>query len=157
MPKLLSALWDMAGSDALAVAQQLFGRQIGYLSPFQSIETSLEGCDCSVLRLCDRNFRIRYSNPLDRLINPLQRCVWVKQYDWLSMHSLPIEQLPTLAKMATARPPHRLANLPNNQAVPANFKGIPILIWRHSVRGEPAVELHAAATDKDKLIEQLEM
>ncbi len=151
MPKI----WDMAGKDALAVAQQLFGHQVGYLSPFQSVETVREGQACSVLRLCNCNFRISCADALDQQVATHQRGVWIKQYGWLSTLSLPIEQLSALTKTATTRAPHRLQNLPNNQAVPASFKGIPVLIWRHPIQGEPAVELHVAATDRIRLLEQL--
>ncbi len=148
-------LWDLSGVDSLDVAQSLFGEDVTYLSPFQSVETLLEGQACSVLRLCDRNFRIRYSGPLDQKVLSLQRCVWIKQHDWLSSLILPIEQLPKLTKTATIRAPHRLTNLPNHQAVPARFSDIPLLIWRHTIQEMPAVELHAAQSDINKLSMQL--
>ncbi len=144
-------LWDLSGVDSLEVAQSLFGEEVTYLSPFQSVETSLAGRACSVLRLCDRNFRIRYSGPLDKSVLSLQRCVWVKQYDWLGSLTLPIEQLPKLIENATARAPHRLTSLPNHQAVPARSKDIPLLIWRHTIQEMPAVELHAAQSEIDRL------
>lgn len=159
MPELNHQLWDMAGNDALETAQRLFGEQVGYLSPFQSIETVVEGQACSVLRLCDRNFRIAYPNALNSLVEPLQKCVWVKRYDWLSAVALPVEKLRAITSTATARPPHRVEQLPNNQAVPVRFpiqsQSVPMLIWQHPVNGKPAVELHVAATDRPKLLAQL--
>ncbi len=152
----MQTLWDMAGVDGLEAAQSLFGEEVIYLSRFQSVETVLAGKECSVLRLCDRNFRIRYSGPLDQLITPLQYCAWIKQYDWLNALTFPIEQLPTFIENATTRAPHRLTNLPNHQALPARFKDVPLLIWRHNIQGSPAVELHVAQTDLDRLSEQLE-
>ncbi|MGB3786448.1 MAG: hypothetical protein WA949_00455 [Phormidesmis sp.] len=161
----MQKLWDMAGVDGLEAAQSLFGEEVIYLSRFQSVETVLAGKECSVLRLCDRNFRIRYSGPLDQLITdqlitdqlitPLQHCIWIKQYSWLGTLTFPIEQLPAFIENATTRAPHRLTDLPNNQALPARFKDIPLLAWRHNIQGNPAVELHAAQTDLDRLSEQL--
>ena len=60
-------LWDMAGVDGLEVAQTLFGEKVGHLAPFQSLETVVQDKDCSVLRLCDRNFRIVYPGTLHNL------------------------------------------------------------------------------------------
>ena len=144
-------LWDMAGVDGLEVAQSLFGEEVGYLAPFQSLETVVQGKECSVLRLCDRNFRIVYSGSLDRLRRPPQSCVWLKQYSWLSAVTLPIGRLPILLEKATVKAPHRLANLPDNQAVPARLNNIAVLIWRHLVQGRPAVEVHVSRTDLDRL------
>lgn len=159
MPELNRQLWDMAGNDALETAQRLFGEQVGYLSPFQSLETVVEGQDCSVLRLCDRNFRIVCPNALNSLVEPLQKCVWVKRYDWLSAVALPVEKLRAITVIATVREPHRIEQLPNNQAVPVKFpvqsQCIPMLIWQHPINGKPAVELHISATDKQKLLAQL--
>ena len=147
-------LWDMSGVDGLEVAKSLFGENITYLSPFQSVETLLGEQACSVLRLCDHNFRIRYPGSLDQKVF-LQRCVWVKQYDWLSSLTLPIEQLSKLTQNATVRAPHRLINLPNHQAVPARFKDIPLLVWRHNIKGTPIVELHVAKAHVASLSQQL--
>ncbi|MEM8502931.1 MAG: hypothetical protein AAF716_07235 [Cyanobacteria bacterium P01_D01_bin.1] len=152
----MNNLWDMCGADGLEVAQSLFGEEVTYLAPFQSIETGLDGEDCSVLRLCDRNFRIRYPGPLDQRVS-LERCVWIKQYEWLGSLLFPIEQLSILVKDATVRAPHRFENLPNHQALPARFRDIPLLIWRHSIQGNPAVELHVAQTDLERLSRQLAM
>ena len=148
-------LWDMAGVDALEVAKLIFGEEVGYLAPFQSLETVVQGKACSVLRLCDRNFRIAYSGTLHHLIAPLTSRVWLKQYHWLSAVTLPIEQLPALLKKATVRAPHRLAGLSGHQAVPARIDNIATLIWRHPVQAKPAVELHVAQADLDRLIEKI--
>lgn len=148
-------LWDMAGVDGLEVARSLFGEEVGYLAPFQSLETVVQGKDCSVLRLGDRNFRIVYSGTLHHLITPLPSRVWLKQYDWLSAVTLPLEQLPALLEKATVRAPHRLAGLPGHQAVPARIDDIAALIWQHPVHAKPAVELHVAQADLDRLIEKI--
>jgi hypothetical protein len=139
-----NALWDMAGVDGLAVAKHLFGEEVGYLAPFQSVETTLQGKDCSVLRLCDRNFRISYPDPLHPLIAPLHSNVWCKQFDWLTSLSLSINFLPKIISQATVRPPHRLENSPNHQAIPAQISDIPLLIWQHSRQEQPVIELHLA-------------
>jgi hypothetical protein len=153
-------LWDIAGVDGLQVARSLFGKEVDYLAPFQSLETVVQGEACSVLRLCDRNFRVAYSGalnqPVDHLVAdppaPLRASVWVKQYDWLSAIVLPLGLLPVLLAQATAKAPHRLANLPNHQAVPARLNNnTPILIWRHSPQGNPSVEIHAAKADLNRL------
>ena len=75
-----NSLWDLAGIDGLAVAKYLLGEEVGHLAPFQSMETVLEGKDCSVLRLCELNFRIVYPGPLDQLIDPIQGNIWLKQF-----------------------------------------------------------------------------
>jgi len=148
-------LWDMAGVDALDVARSIFGEEVGYLAPFQSLETVVQGKECSVLRLGDRNFRIVYSDTLHHLITPLPSRVWIKQYDWLSAVTLSLEQLPALLKKATVRAPHRLAGLPRHQAVPARIDDIATLIWRHPVQAKPTVELHLAQANLDRLIKKI--
>ncbi len=171
-PKLV--LWDLAGPDALSVALHVWGECIGRLAAFQSLETELQGQACSVLRLCDRNFRILYPHPQDSLdpIDSLDQCIdahlkkasltssnhahpihypiqyWIKQYSWLSRLCLPASQLLPLTQQATVRPPHRLADLPNHQSVPACLSSlygeIPLLIWQHPVQRQPTLELHTA-------------
>ena len=151
-----SSLWDMAGIDALAVAQQLFGEEVGYLAPFQSIETVLEGKDCSVLRLCDRNFRISYSGSVSQRVANIQANIWLKQFDWLTQLYLPINLLSQIIFQATVRPPHRLENIPNHHAVPAQLQDIPVLIWQHPIQGQRGLELHLASQDCERLVSTLE-
>jgi hypothetical protein len=152
-----SKLWDMAGVDGLHVAKLLFGDAVDRLSPFQSLETELQGEACSVLRLCDRNFRIAYPGPLDTLAVVRDRNVWIQEFTWLGAAFFPIELLPTLTAQATVRPPHRLINLPNHQAVPAQIDGVALLIWRHPNQGQPALELQAARANLDRLIKRIGM
>ncbi|MEM9266081.1 MAG: hypothetical protein AAGA46_11205 [Cyanobacteria bacterium P01_F01_bin.13] len=142
-----NSLWDMAGVDGLAVAKYLFGEEVGYLAPFQSLETVLQGKDCSVLRLCDRNFRISYPGSLHALIEPLQANIWLKKFDWLTSMVLPDHLFSTIISHSTVRPPHRLKNIPNHQAVPAQLRGIPILLWRHPHQRKSSLELHIAQKD----------
>lgn len=151
-----SSLWDMAGVDGLAVAQQLFGEDVGYLAPFQSMETVLGGKDCSVLRLCDRNFRISYSGPFRQLVDPIQAHIWLRQFDWLTRLYLPINLLSQIISQATVRPPHRLENIPNHHAVPAQLWDIPLLIWQHPIQGQQGLELHLACQDCERLVGKLD-
>ena len=151
-----NSLWDLAGVDGLLVAQQLFGEEVGYLGPFQSLETVLAGKACSVLRLCDRNFRIAYLGPLHQFIDPLQSHTWLKQFDWLSRLSLPISQRAQIISHVTVRPPHRLENFPNHQAIPGQLQGIPLLIWQHPYQDQTILELHAARNDLGPLTTKLE-
>ena len=152
-----NSLWDLAGVDGLVVAKQLFGEEVGYLGRFQSLETVLEGKDCSVLRLCDLNFRISYTGYLPQLIPQPQPTIWLKQFEWLVSLSLPITLLPKIISQATVRPPHRLANTPNHQAVPVQFQGIPILIWQHPNQGKPTLELHLARNEVENLASKLNL
>ena len=147
-------LWDIAGTKGLEMAISLFGEAASQLGSFQSLETELEGESCSVLRLGDRNFRIAYaSSKHQRLSAQLANCGF-SQHNWLSGITLPIKQLPALSQQATVRPPHRLANLPDNQAVPAQLDGIAVLIWRHVVRSHPTVDIHTATAELNRLIER---
>lgn len=150
-----NSLWDMAGVDGLAVAKHLFGEEVGYLAPFQSMETVLEGKDCSVLRMCDRNFRIVYPGPLTQLVDPIQADIWLKQFDWLTRLYLPINFREKIILQATVRPPHRLEKLPNHRAVPAQLQGIPLLIWQHPNQGQASLELHVARKDLEPLLTKL--
>ncbi|MEO1404133.1 MAG: hypothetical protein AAFV72_23185 [Cyanobacteria bacterium J06635_1] len=143
--------WDLAGPDSLYAAKTLFGEAIDHLAPFQSLETTLQGRACSVLRLCDRNFRIAYTGRLDHMVAALDKDLWVKQFDWLGSVSLPVNLFSSLTKHAKVRPPHRLTTLPNHCAVPAQLNNIPVLIWRHPVHNQPTLDLHVANTDLETL------
>lgn len=138
----ISQPWDMAGADGLVAARALFGEAVDHLAPFQSMETALEGEACSVLRLCDRNFRVTYPGPLDRAIAPLNLQIWVTQLTWMAAVPLPIANLPALTTQATVRAPHRLHPLPLHRAVPAQVAQISVLMWHHPVASQPILELH---------------
>ncbi|MFQ4135177.1 hypothetical protein PGN35_002550 [Nodosilinea sp. PGN35] len=140
----ISQPWDMAGADGLVAARALFGETVDHLAPFQSMETALEGEACSVLRLCDRNFRVTYPGPLDRLVAALHLRVWVRQLDWLGAIALPAANLPAIAALATVRAPHRLSPLPLHRAVPAQVTTIAVLVWHHPEGESAVVELHLA-------------
>ncbi|MBE9140805.1 hypothetical protein IQ254_27005 [Nodosilinea sp. LEGE 07088] len=136
--------WDMAGADGLVAAKTLLGDQVDRLAPFQSLETTLEGLPCAVLRLCDRNFRITYPGPLDALVADRSLQLWVKQQPWLGAIVLPAASLPLVAANATVRAPHRLRSLPLHCAAPAQLSGLPILVWHHPLGEQPGLELQAA-------------
>jgi hypothetical protein len=143
--------WDMAGADGLVAARALFGEAVDHLAPFQSLETELEGEACSVLRLCDRNFRITYPGPLDQVIAPLNLQLWITQLAWMTALALPSASLPALTAQATARAPHRLYPLPLHRAVPAQVAQISVVIWHHPIAGQPALELHLANSQIKKI------
>ncbi len=146
----MSSLWDVTGIDALAVMIDIFGESVSQLAPFQSLETVLDGEACSVLRLCDRNFRIVASS----FQVPTQQ-VYLHQFDWLSRIRLPIEQLSLLSSVATVRPPHRLKDLPENCAVPIQVSGIAVLLWYHPDQGQPILEGHTARRSLTTLLDAL--
>lgn len=149
--------WDIAGVDGLQVAKSLFGEKVDRIAPFQSLETTLETCPCSVLRLCEGNFRVSLqadSAVFEQAIGQAQqgKRVWIKQFAWMGAiaicESLGSMQLP---QIAVPKPPHRLQGLQMNCAVPARIDNTAILVWRHSVLEQPAYELHAAVKDLDIL------
>jgi hypothetical protein len=156
--------WDIAGVDGLQVAQQLFGHQVDRIAPFQSLQTQLDGDDCSVLRLCEGNFRIGSAGDpaaFQAILQPLLGAqVWVKQFDWLAVLTLIDPDGSALdfdwSTIAAAKPPHRLSDLANHCAAPARIDDKALLIWRHPVLGQPAVELQMAARDQGSIKTHLE-
>ncbi|MBW4483856.1 MAG: hypothetical protein KME14_15045 [Tildeniella torsiva UHER 1998/13D] len=156
----LTQPWDMAGADGLVAARALFGEAVDHLATFQSMETELEGLPCAVLRLCNRNFRLTYLGPLDRIVAELQLNLWVKQLAWMGTVVLPNQSstIPLTAQdcspilaQASVRAPHRLRGLPLNCAVPAQIVALPALIWHHPIEGQPALELHLAKAQIENL------
>ena len=150
-------LWDFAGIDGLQMARSLFGDAIDRISIFQSIDIHLSDCPCSVLRLCETNFRVVWYDEHPHLPQRLQqaaigRQVWLRQFNWLGAILLrnpcgailpdPIDPL----LIATPKPPHRLP-LPIDCAAPARIDGVSVLIWRHAIDGQPALEVHTATKD----------
>lgn len=143
-----SHLVDLAGIDGLAFAHYLLGERVRRIAPFQSWETALEGHSCSVLRLCEGNFRMRLQGPgisQVLLTPPSGFKVWVKPLDWLSAIALPDaiahDLLPALV---IPKPPHRLVGLQPHCAIPGRLDGLSVLIWRHPLQGQLAIELHTA-------------
>ncbi len=146
-------LWDFAGVDGLQCAKALFGEASGRIAPFQSFETSLNGCLCSVLRLCEGNFRIGLQGKttgFEQAIAQLQpnHQIWVKRCEWMSAIAIPETLLLNLLpQIASSKAPHRLEGLQLSCAAPARIDGISVLIWRHQLLGQPAFELHTALKD----------
>lgn len=140
----VSSPWDMAGADGLVTARALFGEAIDHLAPFQSMETTLEGLPCAVLRLGDRNFRLSYPGPLDQVVEALRLQVWTKQLGWMGAIALSPENFPAITALTTVRAPHRLHGLPLHCALPAQISALPVLIWHHPIEGQSALELHLA-------------
>jgi hypothetical protein len=136
-------------------ARALFGEAIDHLAPYQSMETTLEGLPCAVLRLCDRNFRVTYPGPLDQHVADLQLQLWVKRLAWMGTLALSNQastvDLTALIAQAAVRAPHRLHSLPLHCAVPAQIATLPVLIWHHPIAGQPALELHVAKTQIETL------
>lgn len=155
MSETCKRLWDIAGVDGLTVAKMLFNETVGYLAPFQSVETVLAGEACSVLRLCERNFRVLYAGSLPQHVTPLNYNVHVRQYSWLTTVSLPLHKLQPLIEQATVRAPHRLTHLPNHQAVPAQLDDSAFLLWRHSPKGKPTIDIHTASARAKKMTETI--
>lgn len=149
--------WDFAGIDGLQVAKKLFGNAIERLAPFQSLETCLTGGHCSVLRLCEGNFRVSsqgdfaiFQQQLAQAQNGHQ--VWVKQLPWLSTLFLPeAVGLHRLPQIATPKPPYRLQSIPLHCAIPARIEGMSVLIWRHPVQSQPVFELQTALQHADSI------
>jgi hypothetical protein len=167
-------LWDFAGVDGLQVARNLFGEKVSQLAPFQSLESSFNAHACSVLRLCENNFRVALSRDhgLDLAIEDMNLDVWVRQCnpfqgppqkrlaintaDRMATLVLP-EQLglSCLHRLATTKPIHTLENLPLHCAVPARLQQKAILVWHHPWLGHPRFELHTAQADAQTIAQAI--
>jgi hypothetical protein len=143
-------LWDVAGVDGLQFVKSLAKcDRISSIAPFQSIETSINGYPCSILRLCEGNFRLAWqgdSSVLEQAQQEIQGYrAWLKRFEWLGAIAIPesmgIDYLP---QIAVAKPPYRLTGLPCDRAVPARIDDISVLVWRHLVLDQPIFELHTA-------------
>jgi hypothetical protein len=142
--------WDFAGIDGLQVAKNLFGDAVGRLAPFQSAEIPFAQGRCSVLRLCEGNFRVGWQgNPkiFQQQITQARsgQRVWVKQLPWLGVLFL-AEAAGSLClpQVAIPKPPYRLQTMPLNCAIPARIAGMSVLIWHHPVNAQPGFELQMA-------------
>ena len=141
-------LWDFAGIDGLQMAKALFGESIDRLAVFQSLDIQLVGCSCSVLRLCETNFRVVWYENHPAILQLMQqaatgRQVWLQQFDWLGALLLDANNLPL--DIIIPKPPYRLP-LPGG-AAPARIDRVSVLIWRHLIKGQPALEIHTATKD----------
>ena len=146
--------WDFAGVDGLALASDLAPEIADRLSVFQSQTITIAGETCSLLRLCEKNFRLSASQAvaekIESHLQPAQNqwCVWVNRCENLGFLALPDALGMTfLQDNATPKPPHRLQGLSHDRAVPARLNGIAILIWRR----REWVELQVAISQKNDL------
>lgn len=120
----------------MEMANAVFGRAAQKLSVYQSLETGLLGLDCSLLRISGNNFRLCTHGASQSPIEALNAAaagkrVWVKQ-SVLTRLLLGEDALETLLKISIVKPPHRLAGLPNDRAVPVRIDGIAALVWHHN-------------------------
>lgn len=150
----LATYWDFAGVDGLAFASSLAGETAHRLSVFQSQTITIAGETCSLLRLCEKNFRLSASQTatekIESHLKPAQNqwCVWVNRCENLGILALPDAWGMTfLQENATPKPPHRLQGLWRDRAVPARLNGTAILIWRRP----QWVELQLALSQKNDL------
>jgi len=145
-----ACLWDIAGVDGLQVMKRLLGDRCDRIAPFQSLEAEIDHIPCSILRLCEANFRLRWTGDATHLQTLLTAAashqqVWVKQFPWLASVRLTAEMsVEQLAKIAIAKPPFSLPSLALNCAAPARINGLSCLVWRHSIQHTETIELHTA-------------
>jgi hypothetical protein len=151
-------LWDFAGIDGLQVAKFLIGQTADRIAPFQSLETTWSGGSCSLLRLCENNFRIglQDGSKFEQTMRQLQpdRRFWYKRCDYLQSIALPEAiGLDLLTKIAVPKPPYRLVGLQPNCAIPARINRISVLIWRHRLFSEQPVLLEQPVSSKQPVFE----
>ena len=150
-------LWDFAGVDGLQAAIALFTPAISHLAPFQSLTADFNHRPCSVLRLCENNFRVALSNDLafDEAIAELKLKVWSKPCTAFNL-VIPTEWgLTRLAKVATTKPIYTLTPFPCDRAVPARVNEIAILAWHHLWNAQPRLTIQTASTNANKIHEAL--
>ncbi|MBD0335026.1 MAG: hypothetical protein ICV62_06025 [Cyanobacteria bacterium Co-bin13] len=166
-------LWDFAGADGLQAARNLFGGRVSELGPFQSLESSFNAHACSVLRLCENNFRVALSRDhgLDLAIEEMNLNVWVHQCNpfqrppqkrqaapasnRMATLVLPEQLGRCLPRLATTKPIYCLEDLPLHCAVPARLQQKAILVWHHPWLGHPRFELHTAQADVQSIAEAI--
>jgi hypothetical protein len=149
--------WDVAGIDGLALMKAWFGEPVERIAPFQSLETEWQGQPCSLLRLCEGNFRLSTAEKIVWPSIPAGLHVWLKQFDWLGAIAIPETALEVLQGIVIPKQPYRLQGLQVNCAIPARLNGIAILIWRHAVAESALLEIQTAQTDLPKIVEQLRL
>ena len=155
MTERIPQSWDFAGFDGLAFARLLFGEEVAQIAAYQSLETRWRGTSCSLLRLSENNYRVSLHETEEASAGALRAAaaglqVWVKP-SRLAVLLLGEDALERLLLITTVKPPHRLAGLGQNRAVPARISGSAALVWRHPVGGVPAVEIQSASDDMDAI------
>jgi hypothetical protein len=152
-----NVLWDVAGVDGLQVMKTLFGAGCDRIAPFQSFETALDQTPCSVLRLCEGNFRLHWLGDANQLQSRLDTAtkgqrVWVKQFPWLvSVQLPPALDTVRLSQLAIAKPPFSLPALALNCAAPARIEALAVLVWRHTRQTTEILEFHIAKQSLETL------
>ncbi len=77
---------------------------------------------------------------------------WARRCDKIKAIVLPEPAaLDLLPKIAVAKLPYRLEELPPNCALPATIDGMSVLIWRHQLLSQPIVELHVGLGDAEAI------
>ncbi|MEL6382178.1 MAG: hypothetical protein AAFQ89_06845 [Cyanobacteria bacterium J06626_18] len=146
-------LWDFAGVDGLQTAIALFTPNISRIAPFQSLTTEFNQQPCSVLRLCENNFRVALSEEtsFDQAVAALGLNVWVKPCP-ATILILPTDSgLKRLTEIATAKPIYTLKPFPCDRAVPARINGLAILAWHHRWQERLRLEIQTAAASVDTI------
>ncbi len=146
-------LWDFAGVDGLQTAIALFIPNISRIAPFQSLTAEFNQQPCSVLRLCENNFRVALSEetPFDQAITALGLNVWVKPCPAATLVLPADSELKRLAEIATTKPIYTLEPFPCDRAVPARINGIAILAWHHLWQGQPSLTIQTATASVDAI------
>lgn len=150
-------LWDFAGVDGLQVAIKLFSSSVSYLAPYQSLTSECNRQPCSVLRLCEHNFRVALPEQenFEQAIARLELDVWVKTSPTANLLMSADSGLARLAQLATTKPFFTLDPFPLNRAVPARIHGVAILAWHHLWQAQPRVLIQTAAADFEFIQRQL--
>ncbi|MBE9065033.1 hypothetical protein [cf. Phormidesmis sp. LEGE 11477] len=146
-------LWDFAGADGLQAAIALFTPAISHTAPFQSLSATFNRRPCSVLRLCENNFRVALSEQLafDEAIAALNLKVWSKPCPAVNL-IVPTELgLKRLPEIATTKPLYTLTPFPCDRAVPAHIDAITVLAWHHLWQEQPRLTIQTAAANANKI------
>jgi hypothetical protein len=151
-----SMLWDIVGVDGLQAMKTLFGEKVDRIAPFQSLELE----SCSILRLCEGNFRIAWHGDSVKLDEHIQFAqaqyqIWIKRSNGLSAIVLPESAASKLVKLAVPKPPYRLDPMPLNCAAPSRIDNLSVLVWKHPVLRKPCFELQMALSDQRAIAAKL--
>jgi len=148
-------LWDFAGIDGLQAAIALFTPAISRIAPFQSLTTNFHHQPCSVLRLCENNFRVALPANLafNQAIADLSLQVWSKPCPAATFVVPTALGLARLPQIATTKPTHTLEPFPCDRAVPARINGVAILAWHHSWCGQPILNIQTASANVNTIRE----
>lgn len=150
-------LWDFAGVDGLQAAIALFSPAISHISPFQSLTANFSHQPCSVLRLCENNFRVALPQTIsgetafEKAIADLNLKVWAKRCPaatFIVPADLALSRLP---KIAMTKPLYSLTPFPCDRAVPARINGVAILAWHHLWYEQPRVYIQTASANVNEI------